>query len=90
MMPRYSARTPPSSLTTFMPIPHIVSSVGRVDVWNPDVSAGDGFGLEDITADAVGAAEEYIDAVAMDNLERTRSSGYVVPDYPGTCARNEH
>lgn len=87
--PRYSPRTPPSSLITFNVIPRIVSSdavkvVDRIenvdgvvwdDVWYAEASAC----FDDVTPaddcfDGLG-----INAVAMDKRERTRSNGYVEP-----------
>jgi len=84
--PRYNARAPPSSLMTFRAMPHIVSSdgEGRADVWSAEASlnfeddgpADGGEGVDDDAgADAFAAIME---AVAMDNLERSRSNGYVV------------
>ena len=82
--PRYSALTPPSSLITLRVIPHIVRSRGEktdcavdravVDaVWYADARAGCE-AVEDVAAACSG-----IDAVAIDNRERMRSKGYVVP-----------
>lgn len=86
MRPRYNALMPPSSRTTFNVIPHTVRSAFEkavatgfaadavADVWYADVSAGR-------PDDVVRGAEDCIgmDAVTIDNLDRTRSNGYVVP-----------
>ena len=62
-------------------MPHMVSSEGegRADVWSPEVSLN--FEEEDVAEDADGCElfVESMDAVAIDNRERTRSNGYVVP-----------
>jgi len=57
---------------------------GRADVWSAE--AGLNCEAEDVVAAVKGADAdvselfvESIDAVAMDNRERTRSNGYVVP-----------
>jgi hypothetical protein len=79
--PRYSALTPPSSRITFIVMPHMVSSEseGRADVCSAEVS----FKCEeedvDADADVCELFVESMDAVAIDNRERTRSKGYVVP-----------
>jgi hypothetical protein len=79
--PRYNALTPPSSRMTFRVIPHIVSSEGK---WRAEVcSAEASLGCEDegvgADVDAAVLFEASIDAVAIDNRERTKSNGYVVP-----------
>jgi hypothetical protein len=86
--PRYNARKPPSSRITFRVIPHMVSSEGngRADVWSAEASLNcedvdapvdEGGGMDDDDVAELLAA--IMDAVAIDNRERTRSSGYVVP-----------
>jgi len=72
---------------TFRAMPHIVSSdsEGRADVWSDeaslncedDVPVDDGGGVDDDAG--AGAPVAIIEAVAMDNLERNKSNGYVVP-----------
>lgn len=91
--PRYNARTPPSSRMTFNVMPHIVRSAGEKavaiarealdaaaaadeDVWYADASAG--FAAVDVVGGGFGLDTD-IDAVAIDNRDRTRSRGYVVP-----------
>jgi len=58
-------------------MPHMVSSEGegRADVWSAEVSLS--WEEEDVVADAE-LFVESMDAVAIDNRERTRSKGYVV------------
>lgn len=87
--PRYNPRTPPSSRITFIVIPHIVNSAfekgaataraeladDEDEVWYADANAG--FAAE-LAVDEPGL-DMAIDAVAIDNRDRTRSRGYVVP-----------
>ena len=62
-------------------MPHMVSSEGkgRADVWSAEVSLK--CEEDDVVADAdvCELFVESMDAVAIDNRERTRSKGYVVP-----------
>jgi hypothetical protein len=99
--PRYNARMPPSSRITFRVMPHMVSSDGngRADVWSAEASlscgdvdapADEGGGIDDDDGDDEDVAELFaaiMDAVAIDNRERTRSSGYVVPATENTKRR---
>jgi hypothetical protein len=64
---------------TFIVMPHMVSSEaeGRADVCSAEVSLK--CEEEDADADDCELFVESIDAVAIDNRERTRSKGYVVP-----------
>ena len=92
--PRYNARMPPSSRITFRVMPHMVSSEsnGRADVWSAEASLSfddvdapvdEGGGMDDDDDDDDNDAAEpfaaIMEAVAIDNRECTRSSGYVVP-----------
>ena len=83
--PRYSALTPPSSRITFIVMPHMVSSEGkrRADVWSAEASLNceeeDAAAVEGADADVCELFVESMDDVAIDNRERTRSNGYVVP-----------
>jgi hypothetical protein len=80
--PRYSPRIPPSSRATLSVIPHIVSAdaVGgdtmEEDAWRTEESVRVRVELAGGAADW---AESGIDAVAIESLERTKSSGYVEP-----------
>lgn len=74
---------PPSSRTIFNVIAHILTSLGfkvfgtggdgAEAVWYPDANAGFN-DTEDVAAIWMG-----IEAVAMDNRDRTKSRGYVEP-----------
>jgi hypothetical protein len=68
---------------------------GRADVWSAEASLNcddvdapvdEGGGMDDGDDDEDDVAELFatiMDAVAIDNRERTRSSGYVVPETEG-------
>jgi hypothetical protein len=80
-------------------MPHIVSSEGngRADVWSAEASLNcedvdapadedggmDGGGDDEDEDDVAELFTTIMDAVAIDNRERTRSSGYVVPEIKG-------
>ena len=71
---------------TFIVMPHMVSSEGkdRADVWSAEAilnceEEGVAAIVEGADADACKLFVESMDAVAIDNRERTRSNGYVVP-----------
>lgn len=66
-------------------MPHMVSSEGsrRADVWSAEASLSCeeedvAAAVEGVDADVCELFEESMDAVAIDNRERTRSNGYVV------------
>lgn len=90
--PLYNALTPPSSRMTLIVIPHTVRSCfenivvvcrtalavaaadAGADVWYADDNVGFGEGVDCIFC----FWKTGIEAVAIDNLDRTRSRGYVV------------
>ncbi len=62
-------------------MPHMVSSEdkARADVWSAEVCLNCEEDVASADADVCELFVESMDAVAIDNRERTRSNGYVVP-----------